>query len=71
MTNKKNRRRSKTLTFMLLPALIFIGIMGLFLYLTDNQYSHASKNALHRVKQSDSVTFVPAIYEEEAGIINK
>jgi len=72
MTHKKIRRkRSKTLTFMLLPALVFIGIMGLFLYLSGNQYSHAIKKSPQGVKQSDGITFIPAIYEEHAKIIGK
>ncbi len=69
--NKSSRKRSKTLTFMLLPALIFIGLMGLFMYLTGNQSSHVIKKSPHAIKQSDGITFVPAIYEEHAEIIGK
>ncbi len=56
---------------MLLPALIFIGLMGLFMYLTGNQSSHVIKKSPHAIKQSDGITFVPAIYEEHAEIIGK
>jgi len=72
MTHKTSRqRRSKTLVALLLPALILIGIMGLFLYLTGNEYSYASKKVPHGLRQSDGLTFVPAVYEEHVEIISK
>lgn len=74
MTHKKSTLpRSKTLVVMLLPALIIIGIMGLFLYLMGNQNNQTSKKIHHGVKQTKggNVTFIPVIYEEKAEIINK
>jgi hypothetical protein len=57
---------------MLLPALIFIGIMGMFLYLLDNQYGQPSKKQLHsnvKANKEDHVSFMPAIYDEQVKAI--
>lgn len=74
MTHKKSRgKRSKTLVVMLLPAIILIGIMGLFLYLIDNQYGRPSKTAFIGMKptRGDGVTFVPTVIEENIEIMSE
>ena len=58
----------------LLPALLFIGIMGLCIYLLDNQHGKRTKKASYKPIQvsTDNVTLIPAIYaEEEQEILSK
>jgi hypothetical protein len=70
----KQRKRSKTLVMALLPALLFIGMMGLFLYLMDNHYGRPTKKTLGketRVFTEDNVTFIPAIFEDRQKVISE
>ena len=54
------RRRSRALVMILLPALIFIGVVGWFMYAMDNK-----KPARRRIPQGDGVTFLPIVFEEQ------
>jgi flagellar basal body-associated protein FliL len=71
---KPIRKRSKFLTMIMFPVLVFIGIIGLFMYLVGDQKSKQTKKAANKtIKVStDNVTLIPNMYaEKEQELLNK
>jgi 5-hydroxyisourate hydrolase-like protein (transthyretin family) len=57
----------------MLPALIFIGLMGLFLHLLDNQHGKPIKKIPVKSVQvaGDSVSLIPAFSEQKEELFNR
>jgi hypothetical protein len=56
---------------MLLPALIFVGLMGWLIYSLEPPHRKAKKTNYEAPKaksEDDGVTFMPAVYEENIEI---
>jgi len=55
------------------PALLIIGLMGLFLHLMDNQRGQPTKKMLYKPIQiaGDSVTLMPAFSEQKEELLNR
>jgi hypothetical protein len=68
------RKRSKGLVLLLLPALIFIGVIGWLVYSLEMPSRKAPKlqpKPLRAETGDDGVTLFPAIYEENKEIPNQ
>jgi hypothetical protein len=68
------RKRSKGLALILLPALIFIGVIGWLIYTLELPSRKAPKVLSKKFRAEtgdDSVTLFPAIYEDNKEIINQ
>lgn len=67
-TKRVKRKRSKALVLLLLPALIFIGVMGWLLYSLSPPNRKVQKTIYKAPKvqsrADDSVTFIPTVYGE-------
>ncbi|HSV50174.1 MAG TPA: hypothetical protein VLH35_07635 [Candidatus Acidoferrales bacterium] len=74
MPNRRvKRKRNKAIILMLLPALIFIGIVGWLISSMEPPHRKAHKtnhNAPIAHRANDGITFIPAIYEDSNEIIN-
>jgi hypothetical protein len=57
----------------MLPALFFIGLMGLFLHLLDNQHGKPTKRVPYKPIQvsEDNVTLLPMFSEQKEEILNR
>jgi len=57
----------------MLPALLFIGLMGLFMYLLDSQHGIPTKKMPYKPIQiaGDNVTFMPAFSEQKEELLNR
>jgi hypothetical protein len=62
VSRKVKRKRSKALIIMLLPALIFIGVIGWDMYSIDNR---KPKPTHRRPVEKDNVTLLPIVFEEQ------
>jgi flagellar basal body-associated protein FliL len=67
-TSKGKRKRSKAMIIMLLPALIFIFIMGWCMYWMGDQ--KRSDKIQHKPPEKDNVSIKPIVFEEPQEIIN-
>jgi len=68
VTSKGKRKRSKAMIIMLLPALIFIFIMGWFLYWMGDQ--KRTDKIQRKPPEKDHVSIKPIVFEEPEEIIN-
>jgi Tfp pilus assembly protein PilO len=68
VTSKGKRKRSKAMIIMLLPALIFIFIMGWFLYWMGDQ--KRTDKIQRKPPEKDYVSIKPIVFEEPEEIIN-
>lgn len=71
---RTKRKRSKALVLVLLPALIFIGVVG-WLITSFEPSNRNTKKVHHKApivqKETDNgITFIPAIYQDSDEIIN-
>jgi hypothetical protein len=68
------RKRSKSLVLILLPALIFIGVVGWLLSSCSSAPRKVNKvnnrPLVAQKERKDGVTFIPAIYEDKQEITN-
>jgi hypothetical protein len=57
----------------MLPALLFIGLMGLFMYLLDYQQGIPTKKMTYKPIRvaGDSVTLMPAFSGQEEELLNR
>ncbi|MCL4430443.1 MAG: hypothetical protein M1167_06790 [Chloroflexi bacterium] len=64
---KARRKRSKGLIIMLLPVLIFIGVIGWCMYALDKRNSKPArrKPTRQRPARKDNVTLTPITFEEQ------
>jgi flagellar basal body-associated protein FliL len=65
---KVKPKRSKALIIMLLPALIFIAVVGWFMYSIDNKNSTGRKQTHRRTVEERNVTLLPIDFEEQRQI---
>jgi heme/copper-type cytochrome/quinol oxidase subunit 2 len=67
-TSKGKRKRSRTMTIMLLPALIVIFIIGWFMYCMGDQKRtdkiQRKPPKQHKSPEKDYVTIMPIVFEE-------
>ena len=58
---------------LMLPALIFIGLMGLFLHLLDNHHGKPIRKISYKPIQlaGDSVTLMPAFSGQKEELLNR
>ena len=61
------------MTMLMLPALLFIGLMGLFVHLLDNQHGKPLKKISYKPIQvaGDSVSFMSAFPEQREELLNR
>jgi flagellar basal body-associated protein FliL len=62
---KVKRKRSKALTIMLLPALIFMAVVGWFMYSVDNKNSTNIRQKRRKTAKEGKVTLMPIDFEEQ------
>ena len=62
---KVTRKRSKDLTIMLLPVLVFIGVIGWLIYALGNP---AKRNAPRKLPKKEYITLLPIGLEEKQEI---
>ena len=64
---KTRRKRSKLLTVLMFPALLFIGFLGLLMYIVGGHSGKHTKKAAKKPinKLVDNVTLIPTVYAEE------
>jgi len=65
---KVKPKRSKALIIMLLPALIFIAVVGWLMYSIDNKNSTDRKQTHRRTVEERNVTLLPIDFEEQRQI---
>ena len=69
VTSKSKRKRSKAMTIMLLPLLIFMFIIGWCMYWIGNQKRMRKKQ--RKQSEKDNVTIMSIIFEETEEIVNE
>jgi CHASE3 domain sensor protein len=74
MPNRRVKpKRNKVLVLLLLPVLIFIGVMGWLLYSLSPTNRRVQKTIYQapkvQSKADDGVTFIPAVYEEHSEVL--
>jgi len=68
VTSKGKRKRSRTMTIMLLPVLIAIFIIGWFMYWIGDQ--KRTDKTQHKPPEKDNVSIKPIVFEEPQEIKN-
>jgi hypothetical protein len=69
VTSKGKRKRSKAMIILLLPALMFIFIMGWCLcWIGDQKRTDTTQR---KTPKKDNVSFLPIVLEEEQEIMNE
>ncbi|HYA77134.1 MAG TPA: hypothetical protein VEF91_00290 [Verrucomicrobiae bacterium] len=69
VASKRKHKRSNYSITMLLPAILFIFLIGWCMYCIGNQERPDKKQ--HKPLKEENVTIMPILYEETQEIINK